>query len=290
MSSAETGVIRYASPAIVNDLRPIVITPPGRWGALDMPELWQYRELLMTLVARELHLRYAQTWVGIAWVVLKPLATMLLLWAMFGLAAGLPTDGVPYPLFVASGLVLWFFFSGAVSDSKDSLVGNADLIRKVYFPRPLLPIATALARLVDLGIMLAGLVALLLYYGTGDPPAVVPMIGFIALTTLLAIGVGLAVGAMNVRYRDTQHVVPVALQLLMFASPVIYSTEMVPPAWRPYFLLNPLTGLIEGFRAALLGRPVPQAAVAVALVITTAVLVIALLMFRRMESHFADYI
>lgn len=268
----------------------VIVLPPGRWWTLDLAELWQYRELLLTLVVRELQLRYAQTWVGVAWVVLKPLATMLLLWAMFGLAAGLPTGGIPYPLFVAAGLVLWFFFSGAVADSKDSLVGNAELIRKVYFPRPLLPIATTLARLADFGIMLIGLLVLLASYDTGRMPSVPALLGIVVLTTMLAIGVGLMVGAMNVRYRDTQHVVPVVLQLAMFASPVIYSADMIPAAWRPVLLLNPLTGLIEGFRAALLGRPLPQDAMMAAFVTTAAVFTVALLMFRRMEAHFADYV
>jgi lipopolysaccharide transport system permease protein len=270
--------------------RSIVISPPSRWGALNLAELWQYRELLLTLIARELQLRYAQTWVGIAWVVLKPLSTMLLLWVMFGTVAALPTDGIPYPLFFSSSLVLWFFFAGAITDSKDSLVVNADLIRKVYFPRPLLAIATTLARLVDLVIMLVGLAALLVYYDLERSPSIAALIAMMALTAVLGIGVGLCVAAVNVKYRDTQHVVPVALQLLLFASPVIYSMHIVPAAWRPIYILNPLAGLIEGFRAALVGRPLPQPAVWVATAVTFVIVVGAFAAFRRMETEFADYV
>jgi lipopolysaccharide transport system permease protein len=270
--------------------RVVVVEPPGPSIAAQLSEIWQHRELLLTLVAREVHIRYAQTWVGVAWVVLKPLATMLLLWAMFGHVAALPTGGIPYPLFFFSGLVLWFFFSGAISDSKDSLVENADLIRKVYFPRALLPIATVVARLLDLGIMLVFLAALLVVHGVERSPSLLAIAGVLTLTTLLAVAVGLVIAALNVRFRDTTHVVPVALQLLMFASPVIYSSALVPPAWSRLYSLNPLVGMVEGFRAAVLGRPLPGETVAIALGVTAALLVLACLAFRRMEGSFADHV
>jgi lipopolysaccharide transport system permease protein len=266
------------------------IAPPGRWIGFEVGELWQYRELLLTFIVRELRLRYAQTWIGAAWVLLKPVSTMALLWAVFGVVAALPTNGVPYALFCFSGLVLWFFFAGAVADSQESLVGNAELIRKVYFPRPLLPIATVSARLVDLTIMLAFLATLLVYHRVGRLPHVVAMGAVILLTVMLATGVGMAVAAINVRFRDAQHVVPVALQLLMFASPVIYSSQMVPPAWRRLYMLNPLAGLVEGFRAAVLGLPLPTEALTVSAVVTTALLTVTFLMFRRMETAFADQV
>ena len=270
--------------------RPVVVEPPGPSIAAELREIWGHRELLLTLVTREVQVRYAQTWVGIAWVVLKPLCTMLLLWAMFGRAAALPTDGIPYPLFFFSGLVLWFFFAGAISDSKDSLVDNADLVRKVYFPRALLPLATVIARLLDLGIMLVFLGVLLVAHGIERAPSVLAMGGLLALTLLLAVAVGLVMAALNVRFRDTTHVVPVALQLLMFASPLIYASAMVPAPWRRVYALNPLVGLIEGFRAALLGRPLPGEAVALAVAVTVALLVLAGLAFRRMEGSLADHV
>lgn len=266
------------------------IEPIGRWTGFDFAELWQYRELLLTFVIRELRLRFAQTWVGAAWVLLKPVSTMLLLWAVFGVVAALPTDGVPAALFFFSGLVPWFFFSGAVSDSQESLVGNAELLRKVYFPRPLLPIATVVARLVDLAIMLAFLAALLLYHRVDRMPDVVALLLLTTVTALLATAVGLGVAAVNVRYRDTQHVVPVAMQLLMFASPVVYSSQMVPSSWRTLYMLNPLAGLIDGFRAAVLGRPLPAGPLASAIAITLVLLIVSLLMFRRMETRFADHV
>lgn len=274
------------------EVRPtaIEIAPPGRWIGFEVGELWQYRELLLTFVVRELRLRYAQTWVGVAWVLLKPISTMALLWAVFGVVAALPTDGVPYSLFCFSGLVLWFFFAGAVTDSQESLVGNAELLRKVYFPRPLLPLATVTARLVDLSIMLAFLAALLVYHRVERMPDVVAVAALTVLTAMLATGVGMAVAAVNVRFRDAQHVVPVALQLLMFASPVIYSSQMVPPAWRRVYILNPLAGLIEGFRSAVLGRPLPTEALLISAVVTIVLLTGAFLMFRRMETRFADYV
>jgi lipopolysaccharide transport system permease protein len=197
---------------------------------------------------------------------------------------------MPHPLFFASGLVLWFFFSGAITDSTASLVDNADLLRKVYFPRALLPIATVLARLVDLAIMLAFLVALLAYYGSGEAPAIGSMVFVIGLTTLLAISAGLCIAALNVKYRDTMHVVPVALQLLMFASPIVYSSTLLPAGWERVYGLNPLAGLIEGFRTALVGRPLPESAILMAVAVTGALLAVSVLAFRRMEASFADYV
>lgn len=270
--------------------RAVLVEPRGPSFLAELTEIWQHRELLLTLVAREVQVRYAQTWVGVAWVVLKPLCTMLLLWAMFGRVAALPTDGIPYPLFFFSGLVLWFFFSGAVSDSKDSLVDNADLIRKVYFPRALLPLATVIARLLDLGIMLAFLAVLLIGHGVERAPSLPLVVALIALTLLLAVAAGLGIAALNVRFRDATHVVPVALQLLLFASPVVYSWALVPPAWRRVYALNPLVGLLEGFRAAVLGRTPPAEPIAIAAVVTAALLVLACLTFRFMEGSFADHV
>lgn len=278
------------APPARRDDRAILVEPKGPSIAAELTELWRHRELLRTLVAREVHVRYAQTWVGIAWVVLKPLATMLLLWAMFGRVAALPTEGIPYPVFFFSSLVLWFFFSGAVTDSRGSLVENADLVRRVYFPRALLPIATVIARLLDLAIMLALLAVLLAVDGIERMPSLLAIAGLLAVTTLLAIAVGLGIAALNVRFRDTTHVVPVALQLVMFASPVIYSSELVPPGWRLVYSLNPLVGLLEGFRAALLGRPLPGAPVAIAVGVTVVLFALACLAFRRMEGAFADHV
>ena len=270
--------------------RAVVVDPRGPSPLAELTEIWQHRELLLTLVAREVQVRYAQTWVGIAWVGLKPLAMMLLLWAMFGRMAALPTDGIPSPLFFFAGLVLWFFFSGAVTDSKDSLVDNADLIRKVYFPRALLPIATVIARLLDLGIMLGFLAVLLIVHGVERAPSLPWMAGLIVLTTLLAIAAGLGIAALNVRFRDATHVVPVALQLLLFASPLIYSSSLVPPAWRRLYALNPLVGLLDGFRAAVLGRTPPAEPMAVAAVVTVVLLVLSGMTFRLMEGSFADHV
>ncbi|MGE3277338.1 MAG: ABC transporter permease [Vicinamibacterales bacterium] len=271
-------------------LRPIVIRArrPSLWA--DLAEIWQFRELLLTLVARELRLRYAQTWVGIAWVVLKPVVTMALLYAIFGVAADLPTDGLPGPVFFFAGLMLWFFFSGAITDSKDSLVANADLIRKVYFPRPLLPLAIVIARLIDLGIMLVCLAVMLLVLGEARWPSLLGLLWVITTISLLAAAVGFVAAAVNVRYRDATHVVPVALQLLMFASPIVYSSRLVPADWSAVYALNPLVGLIDGFRAALMGLPADPRSASVAVAITCALLVASTLTFRRLEASFADHV
>ncbi len=261
---------------------------PPFWSAVV--EIWSFRELLLTLVARELRLRYAQTWVGVAWVALKPLVTMALLWAIFGVAADLPTDGMPRPVFFFSGLMLWFFFSGAITDSKDSLVANADLIRKVYFPRALLPMAIVLARLVDLVIMLVFLALLLVLTGSAQWPSFAGLVWAVATTTALAVAIGFLAAAINVRYRDATHVVPVALQLLMFASPIVYSSRLVPGEWAWVYALNPLVGLIDGFRAALTGRPLDPQSAMLAVATTVTLLAVATLAFRRLEASFADYV
>ncbi|MGH6693113.1 MAG: ABC transporter permease, partial [Gammaproteobacteria bacterium] len=266
-----------------------VVEPTGPTLASELAEIWRQRELLSALIARQVHVRYAQTWVGVAWVVLKPLSTMLLLWAMFGRVAALPTGGIPYPLFFFSGLVLWFFLSGSITDSKDSLVDNADLVRKVYFPRALLPIATVIARLLDLGIMLAFLAVLLVLHGAARP-SVLAAVALLGLAMLLATGVGVGLAALNVRFRDTTHVVPVALQLLLLASPVIYSADLVPATWRAVYALNPVVGIVEGFRAAVLGRPLPADAIAIAGAVTAALFAVGALVFRRMEPAFADHV
>lgn len=270
--------------------RPIEIDAgnPPLWSALA--ELWSFRELLFSLVVRELRLRYAQTWVGVAWVALKPLATMAVLWAIFGVAADLPTDDMSRPVFFFAGLMLWFFFSGAITDSKDSLVANADLVRKVYFPRALLPMAIVLARLVDLAIMLVFLAVLLVATGSGQWPSLPGLLWSVGTTTALAVAIGFLAAAINVRYRDATHVVPVALQLLMFISPIVYSSSLVPEGWARFYMLNPLVGLIDGFRAAIMGRPIDTASAAAAVATTTVLLVIAVVVFRRLEASFADYV
>lgn len=276
------------SASSVRDDPIVAIEPPRPWGIVSLVELWNARELLYALTAREIQIRYAQTWVGVAWVVLKPLSSMLLLWAMFGRVAQLPTDGIPYPVFFFSGLVLWFFFAGAVTDCKDSVVDNADLVRKVYFPRLLLPLATVCARLLDLAITVVVLLFLVAYGQVSLSLSLVWIPVIAGLTALLAIGVGLWVAALNVRYRDTTHVVPVALQLLLFASPVVYSSHLVPLEWRAIYALNPLVGLIESFRAALVDRPIPLDLLAISTLVTVFLVASASLAFHRLEISFAD--
>lgn len=271
-------------------VRPVTIEASDPPLAAAAAEIWAYRELLVTFVARELRLRYAQTWVGVAWVVLKPLVTMALLWAVFGIAAGLPADGMPRPIFFFSGLILWFFVSGAITDSQNSLVVNADLIRKVYFPRLLLPLATVLARLVDFAIMLVCLVALLAAAGSLAWPSILGLLGVTLTTTVLATAIGLITAAVNVKYRDTTHAVPVVVQLWMFASPIVYSSRLVPADWAWAYALNPLVGLIDGFRAALMGRPLDARSLLLAIAATGVLALASVWIFRRLDAAFADVV
>lgn len=271
-------------------VRPVTIEPDDPPLAAAVAEIWDYRELLGTLVGRELRLRYAQTWVGVAWVVLKPLLTMALVWGVFGIAADLPADGMSRPVFFFSGLIVWFFVSGAITDSQNSLVINADLIRKVYFPRLLLPLATVLARLVDLSIMLACLGVLLAVTGTPAWPSFLTLLSVTLVTTLLATALGLITAAVNVKYRDTTHAVPVVAQLWMFASPIVYSSRLVPADWAWVYALNPLVGLIDGFRAALMGRPLDERSLLPALATTGALVLASVWIFRRLDASFADFV
>jgi lipopolysaccharide transport system permease protein len=270
--------------------RPVTIEAGDPPLAAAVAEIWEYRELLTTLVARELRLRYAQTWVGVAWVVLKPLITMALLWAVFGIAADLPADGMPRPVFFFSGLILWFFVSGAITDSQNSLVTNADLIRKVYFPRLLLPLATVIARLVDLAIMLACLVVLLAVSRSLAWPSFFGLLAVTLLATALATAVGLITAAVNVKYRDTTHAVPVVIQLWMFASPIVYSSRLLPAEWAWAYALNPLVGLIDGFRASLMGRPLDERSLLLALATTGVLALLSVWTFRRLDASFADVV
>ena len=271
--------------------KPLVVIEPSKSRVpLDLGELWAYRELLYFLAWRDLKVRYKQTALGAAWVVMQPLLVALIFTIFLGRLARVPSDGVPYPLFAYTGLLPWTFFSGAVANSGNSLVGNANLITKVYFPRTLIPVAAVIARLADLAVAFAVAVAMMAYYGVALTWNFALLPALVALLTLLALGLSMWFSALNVRYRDVGVALPVALQLLMFASPVAYPSSLVPPAWRTAYALNPLVGLIEGFRAALLGRPMDWAALGVSAAVTAVLLVYSAYTFRRRERGFADVV
>jgi lipopolysaccharide transport system permease protein len=268
----------------------VVIEPSRGWRALDFRELWRFRELVFFLALRDVTVRYKQTALGVSWVLLQPLLAMGIFSIVFG-SRGLTTNGVPYPLFVVSGLVPWFYFSNATSSASGSIVGNTQLISKVYFPRLAIPLAAVLANLVDLSIGLLLELILLLVFGIplGWHLLAIPLL--IVLMVLTALGVSVWLSALDVQYRDVRYAVPFFVQVWLFATPVIYSSSDVPERWRPILALNPMTGVIETFRWALLGTgELPFGSLAGSALLVLIVLGTGLLYFRRMERTFADVI
>ncbi len=266
------------------------IRPSRGWVPLNLHAIWAYRELLFFLAWRDVKVRYKQTALGAAWAVLQPLATMLIFTLFFGKLANIPSDGVPYPVFAFAGLLPWTFFSNAVTSSGNSLVGSAGLISKVYFPRMIVPGAAVAAGLVDFGISGVLLAGMLCYYSV---PLAWSMLLFPVLvlhTATLALGVGMAASAFNVQYRDVRYALPFFVQMWMFVSPIIYPASLVPERWRWLLDLNPLTGIIESYRACLFGKTIPWASLGLSTAISLAVLVGSAYFFKRMEKSFADVI
>lgn len=270
---------------------PLVVIEPARaWAALNLRDLWAYRELLYFLTWRDVKVRYKQTALGAAWAILQPLFAMLIFTLLFGRLAGVPSDNVPYPIFAFSALLLWTFFSNAITASGNSLVGSANLITKVYFPRMIIPAAAVSAGLIDLLVGFPLLIIMAFYYGVHLSWSLLLLPVLILLTTVLAVGVGLWLSALNVKYRDVRFALPFLVQLWMFASPIIYPASMLPEKWRWVLRLNPLTGIIENFRAALFSRPFDWTGLGISTAITILLLIYSLYSFRRMEKSFADIV
>ena len=272
---------------------PIQIIQPGRgWTNVGWAELWRYRELLYFLVWRDVKVRYKQTALGALWAVLQPLLQMVVFTIFFGRLAGLDarTEGVPYPAHVYIGLTLWLLFANSVTQSGNSLVGNTNLITKVYFPRLTLPLASIGAVLVDFCISLVILLPLMVYYkiSVSWHVALVPV--FVTGTLVCAAGVGATLSALTVAYRDFRYVVPFLVQLWMFVTPVIYPVSVVPSSWRWLLALNPMSGLVEGFRAAFLGGPLDWPSTSFSIGMAAAVFLAGLRFFRSVERRFADII
>ncbi|HEV2802863.1 MAG TPA: ABC transporter permease [Pyrinomonadaceae bacterium] len=266
------------------------IRPRTSRVALDLGDLWAYRELLYFLTWRDIKVRYKQTVLGAAWAILQPLFLMLIFTLLFARVAGLTPDGVPYPLFAFTGLVPWTFFANAVTTSGNSLVGNANLITKVYFPRMLVPLAAVAAGLVDFALSFALLVALLVYYGVRPTWQLALLPALVVLTTLCAAVTGLLLSALNVKYRDIRFALPFLIQLWLFVSSVILPSSVVPERWRWLLALNPMSGIIESYRAVLLGLPLDWMALLTASLTTLVLLLCSVVVFRRMEKQFADII
>jgi len=269
----------------------LVITPANRWIPLQLDELWEYRELLYFLVWRDVKVRYKQTALGAAWAVVQPLFMMLVFSLFFGLLAKVPSDGIPYPVFTFCALIPWQLFANALSEASNSLVGNQNLITKVYFARLVIPIAAVLSGLVDFLIAFVILLGMMLYYGIVPGWSIIALPGFILLAVLTALAVGLWLSALNVQYRDVRYTMSFLVQFWLFATPVAYSSSIVPERWRALYGINPMAGVVEGFRWALLGKSQPPGAMLfVSASVVTVLLVGGLYYFRRMEQEFADIV
>ena len=269
----------------------VVIEAAKSWSPIDWSDIFAHRDLLYFLAWRDLKVRYKQTVLGVAWAILQPIFMMLIFTLLFGRLAGLNSQlSVPYPLFALAGLVPWTFFATAVTTSGNSVVSNTNLITKVYFPRILIPIASVAAAFVDFAMSFVVLLAMMLYYQVGPGPGILMMLPLVMLTFLFSLGVGMLFAALNVKYRDIRLVLPFLIQLWLFVSAVIVPLSVLPQKWRWAVALNPMSGIIEGYRAALFGQPFNWKALSVAAVITCAVLVYSAYAFRRMEKSFADII
>jgi len=268
----------------------VVIQPSRKWNLLSLKDIWAYRELLFFLTWRDVKVRYKQTALGAAWAILQPLFMMLIFTIFFGRLAGVGSSGIPYPLFALAGLVPWTFFSNAITASGNSLVGSSHLITKVYFPRLIVPAAAMLAGLVDFLLAFLLLCLLMVYYRVALTVQVLFLPVLVLLTALFSLGVGTWMSALNVKYRDVRFALPFLIQLWLFVSSVILPSSSIPPKWRWLLLLNPMSGIIEGYRAALFGLPFDWPALSIAAVLTLLVLLYAIYAFARVERSFADII
>jgi lipopolysaccharide transport system permease protein len=267
------------------------IRPAKGWMPLNLRELAAAHELLYFLVVRSLKLRYKQTVLGGAWAVLQPLLTMAVFSVVFGRLARLDSDGLPYPVFAFVALVPWTYFANALTQAGNSLVEQQQLLTKVYFPRLLLPLAAVIAGLVDLAIAFVMLLLLLAWYGIAPSPRLLAAPAFVLLAAASALAPGLWLAALNVRYRDVRHVIPFLVQIWLFVTPVAYSSKLVPERWRPLYGLNPMAGVVDGFRWAVApGATVPLPTLGASVVAVAVLLAVGLYFFRRMERSFADVI
>jgi lipopolysaccharide transport system permease protein len=265
-----------------------VVLEPGRADRNYWRDLWRYRELFQVLAWRDVAIRYKQTAIGVAWAVIRPVLTVLVFTIVFGRIAKLPSNGVPYPLLVFAGMLPWTFFATALADASNSLVSNANLIGKVYFPRLIVPAATVAAAFIDFFISLALMAALMAWYRFAPDWRIVCLPLFVLLAVLASLGPGLWLTAVNVRYRDFRYAIPFLVQLGLYVSPVGFSSSVVPAQWRLVYALNPMVGVIDGFRWCLLGSPIDWRVVGVGLAVVALMLWVGIAQFRRLEKTFAD--
>lgn len=280
-----------ASTASTGEVPLIRIRPSEGWVSLGLSGLWEYRELLYFLTWRDIKVRYKQTVMGAAWAIIQPFFTMVVFSVVFGRLAKVPSDGIPYPIFSYAALVPWTFFANAVTRSSNSLVGSANLIKKVYFPRLVVPISSVMSGVIDFVVAFVVLLGMMLYFGIAPTARIfwLPLLLLLAFAT--ALGVGSWLGAMNVQFRDVGHTVPFLTQFWLFATPVAYPTSLLPESWRVVYGLNPMVGVVEGFRWALLGVETAHGPTIIVSSVTALVLLVGgAFYFRRMERTFADVV
>jgi homopolymeric O-antigen transport system permease protein len=269
----------------------LIIRPPSGLSSIGLSELWEYRELLYFLMWRDIKVRYKQTVLGASWAIIQPFFIMVVFSLFFGKLGNIPSDGIPYPIFVYCALLPWQLFAHSLSESSNSLVSNQNLITKVYFPRLVVPISAVLSGLVDFAIAFVILLGMMVYFRVAPGIAILTLPFFIFLALVTALGVGLWLSALNVKYRDVRHTINFLIQLWLFATPVAYPSTLIPERWRPLYGLNPMTGVVEGFRWALLGKTQgPGALLTVSIVVVILLFIGGLYYFRRMEQNFADIV
>lgn len=270
---------------------PIVIRPSGGWVALRLIDVWECRELLYFLVWRDLKVRYKQTVIGVAWVLIQPTFLTLAFSIFFGRLAGIPSDGVPYPLFAYCGILPWQLFAQALSGSANSLISNETLITKVYFPRLVIPLAAVFSALVDFVFAFVVLLGMVIFYGVALTSGILLLPIFVVLALASALSVGLWFSALNVQYRDIRYTIPFIIQIWFFVTPIVYPGSLVPERWHVIYSLNPLVGVVDGMRWALLGSIAPSGlSLVVSLTVVFVLAVGGLHYFRRVEKHFADVV
>ncbi len=268
----------------------IKIRPLRGWVGIDFAELWAYRELLYFLTWRDIKIRYKQTALGFVWAILQPFLMMVVFSLFFGNLLSVPSEGIPYPLFNYAAMLPWTLFSQGITRASESLVGNVNMVQKVYFPRLIMPLSGILAPVVDFAIAFVILIGMMFYFGYPPTMKMLWLPVFIILALATASGVGVWLSAINVKYRDVRYAVPFLVQLWLFASPVVYSSSVLPTSFQAIYGLNPMAGVIEGFRWALLGTEPPGSLMAVSIMILIAILISGVFYFKRSEKTFADVI
>ena len=277
--------------AAETELPVVYLRPPKGWSALNLGDLWFYRELVYFMTWRDIKVRYKQAALGVSWAILQPLLTMVIFSVIFGNLAHLPSDGMLYPLFSFAGLLPWNLFAGALSRASTSLVSNANLLTKVFFPRLVIPFSAVLAALVDFALAFLIMLGMMVYFRVWPTWSILWLIPLTLLALMTAMSVGIWLSALNVQYRDVQHMVPFLIQAWMYASPVVYSAGLIPEGkWQIIYGLNPMAGVIQGFRWALLGGNPPGNLLIISVVMVIVLLVTGLFYFRRMERNFADLV